>query len=306
MSATPFSAQNPVDDRPRIGVPWRTYEEEIAGKRRRYDSYLDAIRNAGGEPVEVSLSLPDPDLARLAESLDALVLPGSPADIDPSRYAGARHAKTANADPHRERTDTKLLDQAMAAGKPVLAICYGLQLLNVHFGGSLVQDIPSEVRSDIDHDLDERPTEPFHAVEVEARGDSRLFEMVARLPHHSEDVPDHFAEILVNSSHHQSISKPGRGLRVTARAPDGVIEAVEWSPSPAGEPPDDSAKHAADSSPSATSDGLWIVGVQWHPERMPTDPLARALFQTLVSEARRVRDAAEHHPHPAATSTPRS
>ena len=112
----------------------------------------------------------------------------------------------------------------------MLAICYGLQLLNVHFGGSLVQDIPSEVRGDIDHDLDERPTEPLHAVQVEAR-DSRLFEIVAQLPQHSEDAPDSFAEILVNSSHHQSICRPGRGLRVTARAPDGVIEAVEWSSS---------------------------------------------------------------------------
>ena len=237
MAATPLSAQNPADDRPRIGVPWRTYEEQLAGTRRRYDSYLEAIRDAGGEPVEVSLSLPDDDLARLGESLDALVLPGSPADIDPSRYTGARHPKTANADPNRERTDTKLLDQAIANGKPVLAICYGLQLLNVHFGGSLVQDIPSEVRGDIDHDLDERPTEPLHAVQVEAR-DSRLFEIVAQLPQHSEDGPDSFAEILVNSSHHQSICRPGRGLRVTARAPDGVIEAVEWSSRPGGEPPD--------------------------------------------------------------------
>ncbi len=326
MSATPLSAPDQANARPRIGVPWRTPAEEIAGKRRHYDSYLNAIRNAGGEPVEVSLSLPDPDLARLGESLDALVLPGSPADIDPGRYAATRHAKTANADPNRERTDAKLLDQAIAMGKPVLAICYGLQLLNVHFGGTLVQDIPSEVRGDIDHDLDERPTEPLHAVRVEAGGDSRLFEIVAQLPPHSEDAPDRRAEILVNSSHHQSICEPGRGLRVTARAPDGVIEAVEWSPVPTVEsssPPaidspadpggrkqihapgqQQGAEHDADAAPRAASAPPWIVGVQWHPERMPTDPLARALFQTLVSEARRARAAAQHHPPPAAAPTP--
>ena len=327
MSAAPLSAPDQANARPRIGVPWRTHAEEIAGKRRHYNSYLDAIRNAGGEPIEISLSLPDPDLARLGESLDALVLPGSPADIDPGRYAATRHAKTANADPNRERTDAKLLDQAIAVGKPVLAICYGLQLLNVHFGGTLVQDIPSEVRGDIDHDLDERPTEPLHAVRVEAGGDSRLFEIVAQLPQHSEDAPDRRAEILVNSSHHQSICEPGRGLRVTARAPDGVIEAVEWSSapivesssSPASESPADpggrkqihvpgqqqGAEHDADAAPRAANARPWIVGVQWHPERMPSDPLARALFQTLVSEARRARDAAQHHPPPTATSTPR-
>ena len=318
MSATPLSPQDPKDARPRIGVPWRTHAEEIAGKRRHYNSYLDAIRNAGGEPVEVSLSLPDHDLARLGESLDAIVLPGSPADIDPGRYADTRHAKTANADPNRERTDAKLLDQAIATGKPVLAICYGLQLLNVHFGGSLVQDIPTEVRGDIDHDLDERPTEPLHAVQVEARSDSRLFEIVAQLPRHSEDAPDRRAEILVNSSHHQSICEPGRGVRVTARAPDGVIEAVEWSSVPAIDSPADpggrkqihapgeqrGAEHDAGAAPRAASAAPWIVGVQWHPERMPTDPLARALFQTLVSEACRSRAAAQHRPPPAATLTP--
>jgi putative glutamine amidotransferase len=307
MAATPISAQDPVNlnGRPRIGVPWRTHAEEIAGKRRHYNSYLEAIRNAGGEPVEVSLSLPDHDLARLGESLDALVLPGSPADIDPSRYAAARHAKTAHADPNRERTDAKLLEQAIATGKPVLAICYGLQLLNVHFGGTLVQDIPSEVRGDIDHDLAERPTEPLHAVQVAADGGGRLFEIVAQLPQHTEESRDRLAEILVNSSHHQSICQPGRGLRVTARAPDGVIEAVEWSSPKTGES-DDPAAHVAGASPGTTGDAPWIVGVQWHPERMPTDPLARALFQSLVSEARRVRDAADHRSHPAATSPPPS
>jgi putative glutamine amidotransferase len=326
MSATPLSAPDQANDRPRIGVPWRTHAEEIAGKRRHYNSYLDAIRNAGGEPIEISLSLPDHDLARLGESLDALVLPGSPADIDPGRYAATRHAKTANADPNRERTDAKLLDQAIATGKPVLAICYGLQLLNVHFGGTLVQDIPSEVRGDIDHDLDERPTEPLHAVRVEANGDSRLFEIVAQLSQHSEDAPDRRAEILVNSSHHQSICEPGRGLHVTARAPDGVIEAVEWSSAPIAEssspPASESpahpggrkqihvpgqhrgAEHDAGAAPRAAGAPPWIVGVQWHPERMPTDPLARALFQTLVSEARRVRDAAQHPPPPTGAPTP--
>jgi putative glutamine amidotransferase len=239
-------------NRPRVGVPWRTAAEESANKRGAYEHYLKSIREAGGEPVEVSLRLPADQLQQLARSLDAVVLTGSPADVDPQRFGSARHPAAARPDPDRERTDEALLEYALGAGKPLLAICYGAQLLNVHFGGTLLQDIPSEIQTTIDHDQDEDGNDGRHAVRIES---GRLAE-VAGQAHGG-------GEAQVNSSHHQAILQPGRGLRVTARAPDGVVEAIEWEGGPD-----------------------WVVGVQWHPERMHGDALADALFRRLVSEAR--------------------
>jgi len=274
MSAT-------LERRPRIGVPWRTAKQERAGDTRYYRDYLVAVRDAGGDPVKVSLLLPPRELAQLAKTLDAVVLPGSPADVAPKRYRGKIHNKNAPADVKRENTDIALLTDAFAAGKPVLAICYGTQLLNVYLGGTLVQDIPTElagkvavhgkVSGAIKHDHDSGDPATLHTVRL-TRG------RLAKLARHGT--------VRVNSSHHQSILRPGRGLRVTALASDGVVEAVEGVAGP-----------------------QWVVGVQWHPERMRRPPkankskpmqpkdgaakdgrdgvaLAKALFSTLVVEAR--------------------
>jgi putative glutamine amidotransferase len=279
MSTT---TQAHTQERPRVGVPWRTAAEEIAGERRRYDDYLFAVREAGGDPVEVSLRLPDAALATLAESLDAVLLPGSPADIETRRYDETRRAQTADADIPRERTDGLLLDHAFATGKPVLAICYGTQLLNVHFGGSLVQDIATELHTAIDHNREELGSEPLHAVHIESYEDGRLAEIVPSQPD-GAGPPREEAAVFVNSSHHQAIRRPGRGLRVAARSPDGVVEAIEWAGEGAGESPGE----LADDSPRGRR---WIVGVQWHPERMRGDALAVALFRKLVIQAVRARE----------------
>jgi len=234
--------------RPRIGVPWRTSIEEAHDRRPAYERYLRAVREAGGEPVEVSLSLAPADVSLLTESLDGFVLPGSPADVEPRRFGVAAHAQNANADKRREDTDSRVLDHALANGKPVLAICYGAQMLNVHQRGTLVQDIPSEMRNAMDHDGGARRSESLHPIRIQS-GD--LAELAGG------------SSARVNSSHHQSVGKPGHGLRVAARAPDGVIEALEWTTGPG-----------------------WALGVQWHPERMADDPFAAALFRRLVKEAR--------------------
>src|SRR5215471_8309097 len=131
-----------MQSKPRVGIPWRTSEEERQGNVEKLNNYFAAVRRAGGEPVHVSLSLPDEELKERAASLDGFVLPGSPADVDPVRYHELRHPKTKTVDANRDRTDSALLQHALAAHKPVLAICYGCQILNVHQGGSLVQDIP--------------------------------------------------------------------------------------------------------------------------------------------------------------------
>ncbi len=244
----------------RIGVPWRTAREEAANKRSKMENYLRAVERAGGEPHLISLVSSATELAHEIRSLDAFVLTGSPADIDPAHFGAKRHPATADADVAREQTDFAILEHALAAGKPVLAICYGVQSLNVFLGGSLVQDIPSELGSKICHspEEDEFPNgvevpDPVHDARFEA---GRVNDLAGA------------ARADVNSSHHQSVLEPGRGLRVTAHAPDGVVEAMEW-----------------------TENANWVLGVQWHPERMPEDPLAQALFRSLVSAASRTRAA---------------
>ncbi|PYU24013.1 MAG: hypothetical protein DMG30_09790 [Acidobacteria bacterium] len=236
--------------RPRIGVPWRTAVEEMQRSRGAYERYLRTVRAAGGEPVEISLSLTPAALKRMAESLDGVILPGSPADVEPRRFGSLGHPQSAHPDKRREHTDDGLLHHALARGKPVLAICYGAQLLNVHLHGTLVQDIPSELPNPMDHDGGARRTESLHRIRIQSG-------QLAKLAGGSS--------ARVNSSHHQSVCKPGRGLRVAARAPDGVIEALEWTGGPG-----------------------WAFGVQWHPERMPDDPFAAALFRKLVREAQGV------------------
>ena len=249
-----------TQSRPCVAVPWRTASEEAANHRAKIANYLRAVERAGGDPVLLSLAATSEELKRQAEDLDAFVLSGSPADIDPAHYRAKRHPATADPDPARERTDFTLLEHALGAGKPVLAICYGIQSLNVFFGGSLVQDIPTELGSKICHSPqeDELPNgeevpDPRHGAQFDP---GRVLNLSVA------------PRAEVNSSHHQSVLDPGRGLRITAHAPDGVVEAVEW-----------------------TDNSNWVVGVQWHPERMPEDALAQALFRDLMSAARQTQAA---------------
>jgi putative glutamine amidotransferase len=253
----PFAAGH-YDVRPRVGVPWRMVREEAANNRPKIDKYLRAVESAGGEPVLVSLQLTPEELQRRAAELDAFLLTGSPADVDPAHFHAKRHAATVDADFARERTDFTLLEHALGTGKPVLAICYGVQSLNVFLGGSLIQDIPSELGLKICHSPEEDETrdgvelpDAMHGAEFDA---GRVRDLSG------------WPRAEINSSHHQSVFEPGRGLRITARAPDGVVEALEW-----------------------TGDSNWVVGVQWHPERMPGDALAQSLFRDLVLAASQAR-----------------
>jgi putative glutamine amidotransferase len=246
-----------IQQRPRVGVPWRTRLEERQRSVEKLNYYFDAVRRAGAEPVHVSLASNDAELRKLAVQLDGFVLPGSPADVDPARYGETRHAKTVNLDAERERTDSVLLEHALATHKPVLAICYGCQILNVHQGGTLVQDIPSEKPG----------TEAHGKTDLAANASKDDLEHNATLAAGSQLEKLAGAEhVRINSSHHQSIDRPGERLRVTARGADGIIEGVEL------QSPED-----------------WVIGVQWHPERMPDDAFAQKLFAEFVSVARRAK-----------------
>src|ERR1700722_5495193 len=163
-----------AQDRPRVGVPYRTSAEEAAGNNKKHAQYCDAIRNAGGEPVAVSLQLGDAELKKLASSLDAYVLPGSPADVNPALYGAKRSLECGDADAARERTDYALLDDAFANTKPVLAICYGAQILNVRLGGTLYQDIEIELPGALNHTkvgVPKGQPDPVHDAVIESGGE---------------------------------------------------------------------------------------------------------------------------------------
>jgi putative glutamine amidotransferase len=255
---TPADSQPSIANRPRVGIPWRMTAEK---RSKKLEYYFEAVRKAGAEAEEISLQLSPEQLEDKLNALDAFVLPGSPADLDPALYHATRGEKTHDADPNREKTDFAILKHAFACGKPVLAICYGCQSLNVCLGGTLYQDIASELHSSIEHSKEALPpdaADPIHPARIEPGGEIAQLAAISGLARR-----DGGFDVQVNTSHHQSVRDLGRGLRVAATAPDGVIEAVEHEPH----------KH-------------WVVGVQWHPERMKGDALAAALFRALVQATR--------------------
>jgi putative glutamine amidotransferase len=208
------------------------------------ESYVEAVRLGGGEPVVLD-SL---DTARAAE-VAGLLLCGGAFDIPPAWYGQQPRARIDPPRESRNRLERVLLGHAESRGLAVLGICGGAQLMAVHRGGTLVQDLASLWPGALDHERGAERASAVHKVDLVPA--SRLRERLA------------MRELGVNSSHHQSVDLPGEGVQVAARAPDGVVEAIE---DPARE--------------------FWI-GVQWHPERM-RDTASAALLTAFVDAARRV------------------
>ncbi len=233
--------------RPFIGITMRHELETERFYLARH--YGEAVAAAGGVPVHIPL-IPDPELIRACvERLDGVLLPGSASDVDPLRYGEEPRAGLGTVHPLRDETDALLLEAAEGLRLPLLAVCYGMQAWNVARGGTLIQDIASELPGAIKHEQGAPRERPSHRLSL-AEGS-----LCARLAGRSE--------VLVNSHHHQSIAKVGRDLAVTARTSDGVIEAVE-------------EKRA----------GRWAVGVQWHPEiGWERDDFAKGLFNSFVRAA---------------------
>jgi len=238
-----------MEHRPVIGLTGRWDNEQQ--KCFVPDDYLRAVEAAGGVPALIPLAKADEPLANVPgwariEDMDGFVLCGNPSDIDPARYGQQRHPQLGKIEPERDQADWRILEHAFRARKPVLGICFGLQSLNVYRGGTLLQDIPAQVPGALQHD----DCEGGHVIALE--GASRLFVWAGGR-----------TEVRVNSTHHQAAEKIGEGLRLAARAPDGVIEAVE------GEDP-----------------GHFVIGVQWHPERIwKTEALSARLFVALTGAA---------------------
>jgi putative glutamine amidotransferase len=250
---------------PRIAIPVPT-SKDFSFNQRCWPAYATAITRSGGEPVAIDLSASVSQITALAASCDGVLLPGSPADVDPTLYSAERNPACAPPDLLRADVDYFLLDHAAKYAKPVLAICYGVQSLNVWRGGSLIQDLAP---LPVNHSAGENVA-IAHTVLVVP--DSILASLLT-----PDEAPESngFLRLPVNTSHHQSVAVPGDGLRVVARCPDdGVIEALELEP------------HAAMFHVEHSALAQFVLGVQWHPERSyEISAASRALFQRLVSEA---------------------
>ena len=232
--------------KPIIGIG--TDVQSPPGERERafvYVTYVEALRRAGAIPVLIP---PQPEnAAELVNELDGVLLAGG-FDCDPSLYGEDPHPTVEPMDTRRQTNDVTLAKAARDHGIPVLGICLGVQVMNVAAGGSLVQDIASQVETEIEH-ASEPEDRARHEVIVE--GGTKLSNILGE------------RELTVNSSHHQAIGRIGEGLRVTAHAPDGVIEGLEDPRHP------------------------FYLGVQWHPEDMGGENSASSLFGAFVDAARR-------------------
>jgi putative glutamine amidotransferase len=252
---------------PRIAIPQPT-SFDFPYNQRSLPLYLTAITRSGGEPVVVDLSSSLMDIRETLLSCHGLMLPGSPADVDPALYGEERDPATARADHEREAVDYLLLEEAEKCGKPVLGICFGVQSMNTWRGGSLVQDLTP---LPVNHEAGGKVAIAHTALVAE---NSLLGGIVVK-----EEAPlvDGFLRLPINTSHHQAVSSPGDDLRVSARCPDdGVVEAVELF-------------HVEQ---SASRKRQFVLGVQWHPERSyEISPTSRALFDRLISEATLYADA---------------
>lgn len=237
--------------RPRIGVAAVTRDrngQQIAGVNA---PYVISVLAAGGLPVLIPPEFSVEQALELFGECDALLLTGGE-DVDPSRYGASPHAALGATDPRRDANELAMIADARARDLPILGICRGIQIGNVAFGGTLIQDLATQRPSAIDHDPSTPRDRAAHTISI-TEG-SRLHTIYGT------------AEISANSFHHQAPDEPGPGLVVTALSPDGVIEGLE-----SADPND------------------WIVMVQWHPEElaMHQDAADLKLFAALIQAARR-------------------
>ena len=237
-----------TERRPLIGITLRQELETERFYLARF--YSEAVEAAGGAPLHVPLIPSEGFIDSLVGRLDAVLLPGSASDVDPQLYGREPRPLLGSVHPLRDQTDLLLLEACEERRIPLLGICYGMQILNVSRGGTLIQDIASEVPSALKHEQGAPRERPSHKLKLRAET------LLARL-RGGESAH-------VNSHHHQALEVIGRDLQACAWSSDGLVEAVE-----------------------DTRAERWAVGVQWHPELgWEGDPFSRALFESFVGAAR--------------------
>jgi putative glutamine amidotransferase len=237
---------------PLIGIPGRRDQSSRSGSPvfAQNQTYVEAVATAGGAPVLIPLNLGEGALRAICERLDGLLLAGG-VDVHPRHYGEAIHEKCGQIDEARDAVELTLTRWALAGGLPILAICRGIQVLNVATGGTLYQDIASQVPGSLKHDY--WPDYPRNLLthQVTVDNDSRLAAILGG------------TQVAVNSLHHQALKDLAPNFTVVARSPDGLIEAIEGHDHP------------------------FALGVQWHPEELVKDaPPMRRLFEDFVSAAR--------------------
>ena len=217
-----------------------------AHRVRLNSSYVTALESAGLIPIVIP-PLASPEQSRaILERVDGLLLTGGE-DVDPALYGQDRIQKCGQPNKARDETEIALCLAARELNKPLLAICRGPQVLNVTFGGTLIQDIPSQVPGALNHNADDERASRVHEVAIEPG--SLAAKAIGA------------TNVSVNSLHHQSVKDVAPGFKVTATSPDGIVEAIEWA--------------GAD---------WWALAVQWHPEEMndSPEPWDRGLFRAFA------------------------
>jgi putative glutamine amidotransferase len=208
--------------------------------------YSNIVEKAGGIPILIPYSK---DIKSQLSIIDGLIIPGGDEDVNPKFYGQKITSSTVKTNDIRAEYELEFTRLALEKNIPVFGICNGLQLINVLFGGTLIQHIPDTHKSDINHEQADPKCQPTHDILIQEN--TLLSELTTE------------KNIKVNTTHHQAVDKVAKGLTVSARAPDGIIEAVE------------------------SNDYRFLVGVQWHSEYQNSD-LDRNLFKRFVEESAKV------------------
>ena len=222
---------------------------------RKLEDYRQSVLHVGGE---VRVLEPTENVMEVLNGVDGLMLTGGE-DVDPSRYGGTPHPTIVDVNAARDEFEIALVAEARRRRLPILAICRGVQVLNVACGGTLVKDIPSEIKGALEHRLQVPPHESYAlAHEVWLDKDTLLTRLMRERLSDADSCE-------VNSRHHQAVKDLAAGLRVSATAPDGVIEAIEDPEAP------------------------FCLGVQWHPENFWRTGEFRPLFEGFLEAAQKAK-----------------